>query len=297
MEYVPAKTILSRTKNRAWFGTDYNMNLYRGCCHGCIYCDSRSDCYRIEEFDRVRVKQDALRILRDELARKPAGLAAMGAMSDPYNPFEENLQLTRRALTLLDAYEFGVALATKSDLVARDADILVDIRAHSPVLVKVTVTTCDDALAAKLEPQAPPPSRRLRALETLSAAGIFTGVLLMPVLPFLEDSAENVRTVVHSAAKAGARFVYPYFGVTLRQNQRTHYLDELEARFPGQGLRERYLVRYGGRYDCRSPQEKALWQTFCAACAQYGLLYKMQDIVAASRLGYQSRQTSLFPAP
>ena len=184
MEYIPAKHLLHRSRSTEWFGIDHTMNLYRGCCHGCIYCDSRSSCYQNPDFDTVTAKADALRILRDDLARKarPA-LISMGAMSDPYNPFEKELNLTRHALELIDAYNCGVAAATKSDLIVRDIDVYQSIQRHSPVICKLTVTTADDGLAARIEPRAPSPSRRLAALEKLSGAGIFSGVLLMPVLP------------------------------------------------------------------------------------------------------------------
>ncbi len=154
MEYIPAKTIITRSKRpEYWFGTEYNMNIYKGCCHGCIYCDSRSNCYGVEAFDTVRAKENALEIIRDELRRKTKrGVIATGAMSDPYNPFEEKLLLTRHALELCNAFEFGVAIATKSTLLERDIDVLCDIKEHSPVLCKVTITTCDDSLAKKLEP-------------------------------------------------------------------------------------------------------------------------------------------------
>ena len=189
MEYIPAKQILSRNRSTAWFGTDYTMNLYRGCCHGCIYCDSRSACYGIEDFGRVRAKENALALLRDELRRKVRpGIVGMGSMSDPYNPFEGELQLTRHALELLDAYGFGAAIATKGDGITRDIDVLRCMREHVPVLCKVTVTTTDAALAARVEPNAPSPARRLEAVARLAEAGLFAGVLLMPVLPFLEDN-------------------------------------------------------------------------------------------------------------
>ena len=213
MEHIPAKRLLIRSKDTGWFGTDYTMNLYRGCCHGCIYCDSRSDCYRIEHFDQVRAKENALPLLRDELHRKiRPGIVGLGSMSDPYNPFEAELQLTRHALELLDAYQFGAAIATKSDLIARDIDVLSAMRERVPVLCKITVTTTDETLAAQLEPHAPSPVRRLEAVQKLASAGIFTGILLMPVLPYLEDSVENVLSVVEVAAQAGARFVYPACG-------------------------------------------------------------------------------------
>ena len=295
MEYVPAKHLLHRSRSTEWFGTDHTMNIYRGCCHGCLYCDSRSDCYRIEAFDRVRAKADALRILRDDLARKvrPAFIG-MGSMSDPYNPFEEELQLTRHALELIDAYDCGVAIATKSDLIVRDMDILTSIRSHSPVVCKITVTTANDALAARLEPNAPSPGRRLAALEKLRDAGLFAGVLLMPVLPFLEDSDQGVLAVVEGAAKAGARFIYPAFGVTMRQGQREYFLDGLERAFPGQGLKKRYLQQYGDRYQCASPRAKALWGVFTRACREHGILYDMKSIIRAATLGYGDRQLTFF---
>lgn len=295
MEFIPAKHLLHRSRSTEWFGTDHTMNIYRGCCHGCLYCDSRSDCYQIGEFDTVKAKADALRILRDDLARKvrPAFIG-MGAMSDPYNPFEGELQLTRHALELIEAYDCGVAIATKSDLISRDIDLLTSIQRRAPVICKLTVTTADDAMAAKLEPYAPSPGRRLAALNKLTEAGLFAGVLLMPVLPFLEDSEESVLAVVDRAAQAGAKFIYPAFGVTMRQGQREYFLDGLERAFPGQGLKARYLRQYGDRYQCASPRAGALWKAFIAACREYGILYDMKSIVRAATLGYGDRQLTFF---
>ena len=293
MDYIPAKQILIRNKSTAWFGTDHTVNLYRGCPHGCIYCDSRSDCYRIGDFGRVRAKENALPLLRDELARKVRpGFVGLGSMSDPYNPFEKELQLTRHALELLDAYGFGAAIATKSDLITRDMDVLRCMKAHVPVLCKITVTTTDEALAAKVEPNAPSPARRLAAVKELSRAGIFTGLLLMPVLPFLEDSAENVLAVAEAAAEAGARFVYPAFGMTLRDSQRAYYYRVLERHFPG--LPERYQRQYGPRYECPSPRARELWEAFSRRCGELGLLCRMKDITAACQRGYADRQLSFF---
>ena len=295
MEYIPAKHLLIRNKSTAWFGSDHTVNLYRGCCHGCIYCDSRSDCYRIDRFDQVRAKENALPLLRDELRRKiRPGIAGMGSMSDPYNPFEAELQLTRRALELLDAFQFGVTIATKSDLNLRDTDILSMMGEHVPVLCKITITTTDTALAARLEPRAPAPDRRLEAVRKLSEAGIFTGVLLMPVLPFLEDSVENVLAVAEAAAKAGARFVYPAFGVTMRPGQREFFLGQLEAAFPERNLSVRYLRQYGERYECPSPRAGRLWEVFSRRCAELGLLCRMDHITSAYRRGYGNRQLSFF---
>ena len=295
MDYIPAKHILIRSKSTAWFGTDHTVNLYRGCCHGCLYCDSRSDCYRNPDFDRVTAKSDALRILRDELARKvrPAFIA-MGAMSDPYNPFEEELLLTRHALELIDAYDCGVSVDTKSDLIVRDIDLYQSIQAHSPVICKLTVTTVDEDLAAKVEPRAPSPARRLAAIRSLAQAGLFCGVLLMPVLPFLEDRPEQVLSVVDRSADAGAKFIYSGFGVTMRQGQREYFLRELDRAFPGENLSRRYLARYGDRYRCPSPRARELWEVFAARCRERGLLYQMPHIVSAATRGYGDRQLTFF---
>ncbi len=296
MEWIDAKTIVNRCKDTSWFGTEYSMNIYKGCCHGCIYCDSRSACYHVEEFDRVRAKKDALKLIRNDLERKTRpGVVGTGAMSDPYNPFEKELFLTRHALELLSAYGFGAAVATKSDLIVRDADIFQEIKKEMPVLCKVTVTTADDALSKILEPHVCPSSKRLEAVASLSEKGIFTGILMMPILPLLEDSAENILKIVDLAAKAGAKFIYPAFGVTLRQNQREWYLSKLEECFPGRGLREAYERKYGERYYCPSPRSKELWTLFTQACGKKGLLFDMREIIRAYQLGYrQERQLSFF---
>ena len=294
---IPAKTIVHKNKSTAWFGTQYTMNLYKGCCHGCIYCDSRSECYGVQDFDSVRVKENALVIVRNDLRSKAqTGVVTTGSMSDPYNPFERELLLTRHALELLGAYGFGVTVATKSTLITRDIDVLREIRAQSPVLCKITVTTMDEALAAKIEPHAPGPGARLAAVEQLAKNGLFAGILLMPVLPFLTDTPESIRALVHAAANAGARFIYPAFGVTLRQNQRAYFLQKVEEAFPGENLAARYVHQFGTRYECASPNARALWQCFAEICREHGILYEMRDIVAAYKQGYHTEQLSLFGA-
>lgn len=293
MQTIPAKTIVTRTKDTSWFGLDYNMNIYRGCCHGCIYCDSRSECYHNDDFDTVKAKENALQIIRDDLRRKvKTGVVGTGSMSDPYNPFERECELTRHALELCDAFGFGVAIATKSPLILRDRDVLSDIRGHSPVLVKMTVTAADDALCRKVEPNVAPTSERLQALAALASEGFFCGVLLMPVLPFIEDSEENVRAVVRLAHESGARFIYPAFGVTLRDRQREHFYRQLDLRFPG--LRARYERVFRERYECRTPNFGQLWRAFTEECGARGLLYRMNDIVRAYKAGYGNSQLSLF---
>lgn len=293
---IPAKTIVTRTKKPgAWFGIDYNMNIYRGCCHGCIYCDSRSSCYGIENFDQVAVKERALEIIRDDLRRKTCtGVVGTGAMSDPYNPYEKTLQYTRHALELISAFDFGVAIATKSGLITRDVDVLREIQEHSPVLCKITITTCDDTLSRKVEPHVNPSSSRFKALAQLSQEGIFAGILLMPVLPFLEDSPENILGIIRGAKESGAKFIYPALGMTLRENQREWYYQKLEEIFPGEQLPERYRKKYGTYYECRATNWKKLWKIFTEECEKNGILYQMPHIIHGYQKQYEYTQLRLF---
>lgn len=295
MEQVTAKSILSAgyAKNNAWFGCNYNMNLYRGCCHGCIYCDSRSDCYHIEHFDTVRAKKDALLILARELkAKRRPGVVGMGAMSDPYNPFEKTYRLTRGALKLIRDNGFGAAVATKSPLVARDKDLFLEIKKAAPVLIKVTVTAASDGLCQKIEPHAPLSSERFAAIQELASQGIFAGILLMPVLPFLEDTKENIGEIIRMSKESGARFIYAQFGVTLRSNQRDWFYQKIDEQFPG--LKEQYIKMYGDAYECVSPHAKELLAFFREECKRAGLLTRMEDIVRAYKEPYENRQLTLF---
>lgn len=290
---IPAKTIITRTKDESWFGTRYNMNIYKGCCHGCIYCDSRSACYQIENFDEVRVKANALTLIRDELRRKTQkGIIGTGSMSDPYNPIEQKAQLTRQALELISAYDFGVAIATKSSLIKRDIDILKAIKQNAPVITKITVTAAEDTLAKKVEPYVCPSSERFEAVRALSEEGIFTGILMMPVLPFIEDHEENIYQIVKQAHESGAKFIYPAMGMTLRQQQREYFYEHLDKEFPG--IKEKYMSYYGENYMCTSPNAKALWKLFSTECEIRGIVYRMQDIIHLAKKGYGSLQLSLF---
>ena len=296
MEYIPAKTIVTRTKSPgSWFGIEYNMNIYKGCCHGCIYCDSRSECYHIDRFDTVRAKENALQIIRDDLRRKTrTGVVGTGAMSDPYNPFEKELELTRHALELISAYGFGASIATKSTLLVRDIDILTEIMAYAPVICKITITTADVELCKKIEPGVDDSLKRFAMLAKLAEAGIFAGVLLMPLLPFIEDTKENVLRIVRETAAAGGKFIYPAFGVTLRQNQREWYFDKLNQLFPEAGYVEKYRKYYGSSYECRSLASKELWSVFSKECEKYQIRYKMKDIISGYKQKYQISQLSLF---
>jgi len=294
MDLIPAKTIVSGYRESdEWFGNNYNMNIYKGCCHGCIYCDSRSECYHIDNFDTVRAKENALFLIeRDLKSKRKTGVIGTGAMSDPYNPFEKEYELTRGALELIDRYGFGISIATKSDLVTRDIDLLKRIKQHSPVLVKITITAFNDKLSRKIEPDAPASSRRFEAVKQLSDNGIFAGILMMPVLPYLEDTEENVRAILNKAHEAGAKFVFPAFGVTLRQNQREWFYSKLDIMYPG--LKEKYIKEYGNSYECHSPDAKQLMTMTKQECGKLGLLYKMEDIIKGYKQGYYEKQLPLF---
>ena len=295
MEHVPlifAKTIIQRTKG-GWFGADYNMNIYRGCSHGCIYCDSRSDCYRNHDFDTVKAKENALQIIRDELKRKvKSGIITTGSMSDPYNPAESELKLSRYSLELKNAFGFGVGICTKSALVVRDIDVLQDIKKHSPVSVNISITTADDDLCRMIEPHVSNTSERFEALHILAGAGLFCGVMMMPLLPFINDNEENILAIVRRTKEAGGRFVFPDFGMTLRQGNREYFYEQLDKFFPQ--VKEKYIKRYGLRYHIPSPRAKKLWAVFAAECERLGLLYDMKAITLHMKSGYGAQQLALF---
>lgn len=294
MDFIPAKTIISGySGDNKWFGNNYNMNIYKGCSHGCIYCDSRSECYHVENFDKVRAKENALTLIhRDLKSKRKTGVIGTGAMSDPYNPIEKEYELTRGALKLINSFGFGISIATKSNLVTRDIDILNKIRQHSPTLIKLTITTCDDVLCKKIEPNVAVSSQRFSALKQLAENNIFAGILLMPVLPFIEDNAENISGIIRLASENGAKFIYPAFGVTLRQNQRDWYYRKLDEIFPH--LKEKYARQYGNSYECHSPSSNELWQLMKSECERLGMLYKMADIIRAYKKGYCNDQLRLF---
>ncbi len=294
---TPAKSILSARHEGGWFGSCYSVNLYRGCCHGCIYCDSRSECYGIEDFDTVRAKENALAILERELrSKRRTGVIMTGSMSDCYNPFEEQERLTRGALELYDRYGFGAAIDTKSPLAARDGDILRSIRRHSPASVSFTVTCADDALSRMVEQNVAPTSRRLDALSRLADQGIPCGILLMPVLPFINDTEENLLGVLRLAKEAGARWAFFFggLGVTLRQNQRLHFLNKADELFPG--MKRLYLAAYGEAYGCDSPHSRQLLPTVIKECEKLGLMWEMDDISASLLVPYdtEGQQLRLF---
>ena len=278
MEYIDAKTIVTNTGslNRDYLAFEYVMNIYRGCSHGCIYCYARSNYYeKTDNFDCVRAKKDALRIIRDDIRKKKKrGVVFTAGMSDAYNPEEKEHKLTRNALELINAFRFGACILTKSDLVLRDTDILSDIKEHSPASVNFTITCSDDEMSRKVEPFVSVTSERFKAIEHLTKKGIICGVLMDPIIPYITDTKENVQEMVKKAKAHGAEYIYISTQVTMADVQREYFYNEAEKHYPG--ISEKYKGKYKEYYYCRSPHGKKLWNTFVEACAKEGMRYDMQ---------------------
>jgi DNA repair photolyase len=265
------------------------MNLYRGCSHQCIYCDSRSDCYQIENFADTLVKTNALELLSKELAGKRVkGTIGTGSMNDPYAPVERKYQLTRGALEVIAQQGFPVHVLTKSDLVTRDADILLAIQKRTFALVSFTITTCDDVLGKKVEPGAPLVSERFAAMKFLADQGVRVGVSLMPVLPFIEDNWENIRQIVLLSKENGAGHILAAFGMTQRKGQQEYYYQKLDELFPG--VREKHQQKFGNQYECPANQTQKLHEQFNLLCKQIG----MKTSTPIFQPGISSRQLSIF---
>lgn len=270
MHFVTAKGLLSAQNG---------MNLYRGCRHGCIYCDSRSACYRMEHpFEDIEVKQNALTLLEDALRRKRRPcMIATGSMSDPYTPPEEELRYTRRALELILQYGFGITLLTKSSLVLRDLDLLQRINSQTKCVVQMTLTTWEESLCRILEPNVSTTTERFAALMKLKEAGIPTVVWLCPILPFLNDTAENINRLLDCCEQAGVRGIVQFgMGVTLRQGNREYFYRQLDRHFPG--LKERYIGTYGNAYVLESPNSRELLELLHHRCRDAGILHDNPSI-------------------
>lgn len=295
MEYVKTRTIMTKSdQGEKWFGIDYHMNLYKGCSFGCIYCDSRSDCYHISNFDEVKSKVDALEILEQELSSKGyRGVVSFGTLSDPYNPCEEELEITRNALKLILKYGFGVSIDTKSDLILRDIDLLKEIAQNNSVIIKISISTYDNEMAKKIEPNVVSSTRRFEVLKKLRSEGLYAGVLMTPVLPFLTDTEENIRVIVANSHDADAKFIYTKMGMNLRTNQRTYYYQKLDELYPG--LSTDYEAVYGNKYFCSSLQYRHLMELFLNLCHQNGILTEMEDIIKDyKKVIPMNEQISLF---
>jgi DNA repair photolyase len=274
IEEISAKVLLQRVRQPdPWFGLKYNMNLYRGCQHQCIYCDSRSECYQIEDFSNIFVKANAPELLRKELASKRIkGTIGTGSMNDPYMPLEKSRRLTRQALEIIREFRFPIHVITKSNLVLRDLDLLTKI-GEVYAAVTMTITCADDALGTKLEPGAPLVSDRFKAIDELSSHGVLAGVTMMPVLPFIEDNADNIRGIVQRAAASGAQYIIPSFGMSLRDRQRTYYYEKLDEYFPG--VRDKYEKKFGHEYHAQANSAHQLGQIFREECDRNSIAIKM----------------------
>ena len=263
MHFVQAKSILS-PKN--------GMNLYRGCQHGCIYCDARSLCYQMNHpFEDIEVKENALPLLEQALrAKRKKCMIGTGAMSDPYMPLEEKLQLTRGALELIHRYGFGVAIQTKSCRILRDLELLKAINDQSKAVVQMTLTTYDERLCRMVEPNVSTTRQRAEALRKFRDAGIPTVVWLSPLLPWLNDTPENILGILEYCREVGVKGIINFgMGLTLRDGDREYYYAALDRHFPG--LKQRYIQTYGNAYELPSPNSQALWQLFHEKCEQYGI--------------------------
>ena len=267
MHFVDAKGILT-SKNGM-----HGMNIYRGCSHGCIYCDSRSKCYQFTHpFEDIEVKQNAPELLEKALrSKRKKCMIGTGAMSDPYMHCEEELGLTRKCLEIISKYEFGLAVQTKSDRILRDIDLLDEINRKAKCVVQITLTTFDDELCSIIEPNVCNTKRRIKVLEEMQQRGIPTIVWLCPILPFINDTEENIKNILDECVRVGVRGVMNFgMGLTLRDGDREYYYAALEKHFPG--LKKRYIETYGNAYEIPSPNSGNLMSVLRSICKEHGML-------------------------
>ncbi len=267
MHFVNAKGILTGS------GGHVGMNIYRGCTHGCIYCDSRSRCYQFTHlFEDIEVKQNAPDLLEKALqSKRKRCMIGTGSMSDPYMHCEEQLGLTRRCLEIIQKYGFGVAIQTKSDRILRDMDLLDEINRSAKCVVQMTLTTYDDELCRILEPNVCNTKRRIEVLERMQERGIPTVVWLTPILPFINDTPENVGAILRECVRMGVKGVIDFgMGLTLREGDREYYYAALDRYFPG--MKERYIRTYGNAYELPSTRAKELRKLLHNICDKNDIL-------------------------
>ncbi|WP_102049488.1 SPL family radical SAM protein [Pygmaiobacter massiliensis] len=287
MHYTDAKSILS-PKN--------GMNLYRGCTHGCIYCDSRSECYGMTyTFEDIEAKRNAPRLLEEALRRKRSRcMIGTGAMSDPYLPLEQTEGLTRRALEIIDRYGFGVTLLTKSDLVLRDLDLLQSIHRKAKCVVQMTLTTYDENLCRIVEPNVATTHRRFEVLMELKKAGIPTVVWMTPILPFINDTEENIRGLLEYCKEAEVKGILTFgIGMTLRSGNREYFYKKLDEHFPE--MKRQYMRTFGSSYGIHSLNGKVLGKLVKDFCKENSILYGTDAIFTyLNTLNEPQTQLSLF---
>ena len=289
MHFKNVKGILSSTNG---------MNLYRGCLHGCIYCDSRSECYCMDhDFEDVEVKANALELLENNLKRKRSKcMLATGSMSDPYIPLENELKHVRKALELAYKYGFGFTLITKSNRVLRDLDLLTAINNKTKCVVQMTLTTCDENLCKKIEPNVSTTKERVAVLKKLHEAGIPTVVWLCPILPFINDTKENIKGILDYCIEAKVYGIICFgMGVTLRKGNREYFYQQLDHLFPG--MKEKYIKTYGVKYQLNSPNNNELMQLFHQTCQANGIVHdnnQIFDYLKKYENKHENTQLSLF---
>jgi len=287
MHFVEAKTLLSSRNG---------MNLYRGCTHGCVYCDSRSTCYQFTHpFEDIEVKRNAPELLEDTLKRRRKRVViSTGSMSDPYQPCEKELMLTRRCLEIIERHGFGASVITKSDLVLRDIDLFDSINRKAKSVLQMTLTVADDALSELLEPNVCTTARRYEVLKAFQRQGIPAVVWMTPILPFLTDTEENIRRILDYCFDADVKGIICYgAGVTLREGDREYYYRALDRHFPG--LSDEYRRRYGNAYEVNSPHSTALMRLFHDACEKRCVLHDPEECFRyIAELPEKKEQLSLF---
>ncbi|MBR6923434.1 MAG: radical SAM protein [Oscillospiraceae bacterium] len=290
MHFVDAKGIL--TANMGFCG----MNIYRGCTHGCIYCDSRSTCYQFTHlFEDIEVKQNAPELLEKALkSKRKKCMIGTGAMSDPYMHCEKDLKLTRKCLEIILKHGFGAAVQTKSDLILRDIDLLDEINQSAKCVVQMTLTTYDDALCRIIEPNVCSTKRRIEVLEKMQEKGIPTVVWLTPVLPFINDTVENITAILNECVRTGVKGVIDFgMGLTLREGDREYYYAALDKHFPG--MKEQYIRRYGNAYELPSPNGRELIKVFRKICSDNGIMSDPNECFRyLNELPEKYEQMSLF---
>ena len=287
VHFVDAKGILS---------SQNGMNIYRGCTHGCIYCDSRSRCYQFTHaFEDIEVKQNAPQLLEQALrSKRKKCMIGTGAMCDPYMHCEEKLGLTRRCLELIDQYEFGVAIQTKSDRILRDLDLLKSINEKAKCVVQMTLTTYDEDLCRILEPNVCTTKRRFEVLRILKENGIPTIVWLSPILPFINDTEENIRGILDYCIQAEVKGILCFgMGVTLREGDREYFYAALDKHFPG--MKEKYIRTFGNAYEVPSENDRELMKLFRSTCKEHGMIYSVEQCFQyLHELPEKYEQLSLF---
>ena len=272
------------------------MNLYRGCTHGCIYCDARSACYQMKhDFEDIEVKQNAVAILEAQLLKKRRPcMIGTGAMCDPYIHLEEELRLTRQCVELIERHGFGLAIQTKSTRILRDLDLLKAINARAKCVVQMTLTTYDEALCRIIEPNVSTTAERFAALEIFRDAGIPTVVWLSPILPFINDTEENLRGILDYCVRAKIKGIICFgFGTTLREGDREYFHAKLDEHFPG--MKQKYIRTFGNAYECLSPNHARLFEIFRDTCRKRNILCTPEDVFGYLReFEQKEKQMMLF---